>query len=136
MESADLSLDAAYGLLSESRRRYVLYYFLDNDHANIERLAIQIAAWESNTRIDDVTEEQTQRVTTSLLHSHIPELADNGIVEYDGRTGDVIVDDEFDEIRETAAQARATEDDIPITGSSRESFLYSEPLPSSKTEHQ
>ncbi|MDQ2051960.1 hypothetical protein RBH26_15895, partial [Natronolimnohabitans sp. A-GB9] len=51
MQSEDDSLDAVYDLLSESRRRYVLYYFLDNEHANIEGLSLQIAAWEQDVTI-------------------------------------------------------------------------------------
>ncbi|WP_436343679.1 DUF7344 domain-containing protein [Natronorubrum sp. FCH18a] len=136
MTAADLSLDTIYGMLSESRRRYVLYYFLDNDHANIENLTLQIAAWEHDVTVDAITKEQKQPVTTSLIHSHLPKLADHGLVEYDSRTGDVVIADGFDEIRAMVTRARATEEEVEVTGSSMESFLYSEPITqSSKTDH-
>ncbi|WP_241434243.1 DUF7344 domain-containing protein [Natronorubrum tibetense] len=128
MTLSNLSLDTIYGMLSEPRRRYVLYYFLDNDHANIESLSLQIAAWAQDDTVDAITEEQKQSVTTSLIHSHLPKLEDHGLVEYDGRTGDVIVDDGFDEIRMTIGRARAAEEEVEVTGTSMESFLYSEPL--------
>ena len=133
MEAGTLSLDAVYGILSESRRRYLLYYFLESDHANIEGLSLQIVAWEQDVPIDTVSEAQKQRVTSSLIHSHLPKLEDNGIVEYDDRTGDVVVSDGFDEVRETVRQAREMEDDVTVAGSSMESFLYSEPVASSNS---
>ena len=136
MESDALSLDAVYGILSESRRRYLLYYFLENDHANVEGVALQLAAWEADVSIDAVTEARKRRVTTSLLHSHLPKLEDHDIVEYDDRTGDVIVGEGFDEIRETVRRARESEDEVPVAGPSRESFLYSEPMPSSNADRQ
>ncbi len=128
MTVSALSLDTIYGMLSESRRRYVLYYFLENDHANIESLSLQIAAWSQDVTVDAITEEMKESVTTSLIHSHLPKLEDHGLIEYDGRTGDVIVADGFDEIRTTISRARAAEEEVEVTGSSIESFLYSEPL--------
>ncbi len=136
MESERPSLDAVYEILSESRRRYLLYYFLENDHANVESVSLQIAAWEQEKSIEDVTEAEKQRVTASLVHSHLPRLEDHGLVEHDSRTGDVIAGDGFAEIRETVRQARANEDEVTVTGSSMESFLYSEPVPSSNRERQ
>ena len=133
MEAGTLSLDAVYGILSESRRRYLLYYFLENDHANIEGLSLQIVAWERDVPIDTVDEAQKQRVMSSLIHSHLPKLEDHDVVEYDDRTGDIVVSDGFDELRETVRQAREMEDDITVAGSSMESFLYSEPVVSSNT---
>ncbi|ELY49190.1 DUF7344 domain-containing protein [Natronolimnohabitans innermongolicus] len=136
MERADCTLDDIYELLSESRRRYILYYFLDNEHANVEGLSLQIAAWELDSTVDVVTEERKQRVTTSLIHSHLPKLADYGLIEYDGRTGDVVATDELDDVCDTIARARRAEDDVTITGSSTESVLYSEPLTSSSRPSQ
>ncbi|WP_238709596.1 DUF7344 domain-containing protein [Natronorubrum halophilum] len=119
MTTLDLSLDSMYGILSEPRRRYVLYYFLDNDHANIEELSLQIVAWERHVSVDGVSEEQTQRLTSSLIHTHIPLLADHGLVDYDSRTGDIIIADGFADIRVTANRARSIEEgEVELTGSS------------------
>ncbi|WP_238717531.1 DUF7344 domain-containing protein [Natronorubrum halophilum] len=119
MTTPDLSLDSMYGILSEPRRRYVLYYFLDNDHANIEELSLQIVAWEQRISIDEVSEEQTQRLTSSLIHTHIPLLAGHGLVDYDSRTGDIIIADGFADIRVTANRARSIEEgEVELTGSS------------------
>lgn len=136
MTTEDLSLDSIYGILSESRRRYVLYYFLDNDHANIESIALQITAWEQDVTIDAVSEAAKQRVMTSLVHQHLPKLADYGIVEYDARAGDIVVTTRFSEIRDAVEIAKASEDGIELTGSSKESFLYSEPASSSNEQCQ
>lgn len=136
MTTADLSLDSIYGILSESRRRYVLYYFLDNDNANIESIALQITAREQDVAIDTVSEAAKQRVLTSLVHQHLPKLADYGIVEYDARSGDIAVTSRFADIRATVEEAKATEDDVELTGLSRESFLYSEPASSGNEQRQ
>lgn len=136
MTTADLSLDSIYGILSEARRRYVLYYFLENEHANVEGLSVEIAAWEQGASIDTVSEEAKKRVTTSLIHSHLPKLADHDLIEYDARTGDIVVSSQFDEIRETVELAKATGDDVQPTGSSTESFLYSEPITRSSNTDQ
>ncbi|MXV63115.1 hypothetical protein GS429_13765 [Natronorubrum sp. JWXQ-INN-674] len=130
------SLDVVYGLLSEARRRYVLYYFLDNEHANIDGLSLQIAAWERDLTVDAVSEDHKQTVMLSLIHSHLPKLADHRLVEYDDRTGDVIADDEFDDIRSTVSRARTDDEQVEVTGDSKESFLYSEPLARSANNDQ
>jgi hypothetical protein len=52
-------------------------------------LASQVAAWEYDTDVDDLTEQERKRVYVSLYQTHIPHLHDAGVVEYDKDSGEV-----------------------------------------------
>lgn len=91
--------DTAHTILSSRRRRFLLYHFLENDHANLTEIALQIAAWEEDTSIEDVSEDLHQQVKIALVHNHLPRLADHGLIEYDTRSGDIVVQDGFAELR-------------------------------------
>lgn len=82
-------LSRVFAALANRRRRYVLYYLRDHDHAQIDELATQIAAWEQDIPRARVTTEATDRVYTDLVHSHLPKLDDYGLVEYDQRSATV-----------------------------------------------
>ncbi|MFC6768175.1 DUF7344 domain-containing protein [Natrinema soli] len=124
----DADFDALYGLLSDSYRRYVLYYLLDSEYANVDGVSLQIAGWEQDIPIENVSEDALNTVTLSLVHNHLPRLVDHGLVNYDRRSGDIIVGDRFDAIRSTVEQARAVEEPDITINNSTESFLYSELL--------
>lgn len=121
-------LDTIYELLSESRRRYVLYYFLESGHANVEGLALQISAWEQDVSIESVSIDEKEAVTLSLIHKHLPRLADHEIITYDQRSGDVVIGDNFDSVRPTVTRTRESEQIGPVVSKPTEPFLYSDPL--------
>jgi len=125
---APSDLDAIYGLLSDPYRRYVLYYFLENERATIDRLALQLAAWEHDKAIESVSEDEKETITVALLHNHLPELEDHEIVTFDQRSGDIVAETGLDSIRSTAERVREVEDPNSIVGNATESFLYSDPL--------
>ncbi|WP_247000639.1 DUF7344 domain-containing protein [Halosolutus gelatinilyticus] len=128
-----LSLDAAYELLSAARRRYVLYYLLENEEGNIDGVALQIAAWEAGIPVTAVSEDDRKAIVISLVHKHIPKLADLEVAEYDARSGDVVTGARFEELRPFVDRARAA-DDATVIDESRESFLYSNPEHGSENE--
>lgn len=83
------TVDDVFTILSNRRRRYALYYV---DHAKgttISDLAEQIAAWEYDLDISEVTSTQRKRVYNSLQQTHLPKLDDAGYVDYDSRKGTV-----------------------------------------------
>jgi hypothetical protein len=86
------ALDATLDLLSNRRRRYVLYYLRKRGEAvTIEELAGQVASWESET--DRQVDEE--RVLADLYHSQLPQLAEADTVTFDPDEGYVtLVDDE------------------------------------------
>jgi DNA-binding transcriptional ArsR family regulator len=73
-------VSAAFDLLRDARRRGVLYMLKQNGRTTIDELAHRIAAWQST---DGEESADPVAVKTSLVHAHLPKLADAGAVEYD-----------------------------------------------------
>ncbi|RQG86139.1 hypothetical protein EA462_16845 [Natrarchaeobius halalkaliphilus] len=103
-----------YDLLSNSRRRLVLYSLLDGDNATIDELTREIALTEGRATDEDVMEE----IEISLVHNHVPRLVDHGIVEYDGRDDRVELTKRFDDIQAAVERSKEIEvDGVPATQS-------------------
>lgn len=87
---AKLSQDVVFDLLSSARRRYVLSY-LQQDGGTVDfgTLAKHVAAWENDTAVEELTNQEQKRVYVSLYQTHIPKLEDAGIVNYDQERGTV-----------------------------------------------
>ena len=91
-----LTMDAAFRLLSDRRRRYVLYHLRDVERVTtLDALTEQVAHWEGTGRDADANAE---RIAVSLVHNHLPKLEESGVVEYDRRQGDVVTAEQFDEV--------------------------------------
>ncbi|ELY42104.1 DUF7344 domain-containing protein [Natronorubrum sulfidifaciens] len=104
-------MEAACSLLAESERRYLLYELATHRGANLEDVVSQLAAWEHDTQPSQVDSERKQRLYISLVHNHLPRLADHGIIEYDLRSGDIVLSNGFDDIKPLLEQFKQTEDD-------------------------
>lgn len=89
------SRDEVFTALSNQRRRNVILYL--NDHAGDARvrdIAEQLAAWENDLEIPEVTYKQRKRVYTALHQSHLPKLADSGFIAYERDRGLVSLTEE------------------------------------------
>ncbi|WP_232819747.1 MULTISPECIES: hypothetical protein [Haloprofundus] len=53
----------------------------------IRELAEQVAAWENDCRIEELTYKQRKRVYTSLHQTHLPKLDSYGIIDYEQGRG-------------------------------------------------
>lgn len=74
-------LDDFFEAMADSHRRYVLYYFRENDDvASIDDLLPFVLAHDSEG-------SDRETVTTRLHHVTLPKLADCGFLEYDPRSG-------------------------------------------------
>jgi putative lipase involved disintegration of autophagic bodies len=84
-----ISKDAAFHLLQNSRRRAVLRYLIDNDDDvySMREVTEQVAAWENDTTIAELTSNERQRVYIALYQSHLPKLNETNIIEYNRDRG-------------------------------------------------
>lgn len=81
--SASLTTDVVFRVLSNRRRRYTLHYLLQRGTAvKMRTLTEQIAAWEYEIPTDAVTHDQRKRVYTALRQTHLPMMADSGVIDY------------------------------------------------------
>lgn len=88
----ELTEDLIFDILSSSRRRYVLYCLQEADEPmEVTDLAEQIAAWENDTEVSELSAQERKRVYVSLYQTHVPKLASAGVVEYDEDAGTVIL---------------------------------------------
>ena len=88
------SRDEVFTALSNRRRRHVIGYLKENgDDAAVRDIAEQVAAWENDLEIPDVTYKQRKRVYTALHQSHLPKLAEYGFIDYEPDRGLVSMTD-------------------------------------------
>jgi len=89
-EDEPLTQDVVFDILSSARRRYVLYLLRTEDApVELTELAEDVAAWENDTTVAELTKQQRKRVYVSLYQTHVPKLEDAGLVNYDQDTGEV-----------------------------------------------
>ena len=88
-ETRFLSREEIFEVLSSKRRQYILHYLDKHDGGEIELrdLVDYVAARENDTPIKELNGAQRKRVYTGLRQSHLPKLADVGIIEYEQRRG-------------------------------------------------
>lgn len=71
--------------LSNHRRRFTLYACHQADgEMTLSDLAEQVAAWEYDKPLPEVTSNERKRVYTSLQQHHLSKLEDAGLIEFDG----------------------------------------------------
>lgn len=89
-DSEELVPDEIFEILSNHRRRMVLYYLRKHgNEAPVKELAAEIAAMENEVSVDELTSEQRKRVYVSLYQTHLPMLAELNVIDYDKEAGDV-----------------------------------------------
>jgi hypothetical protein len=83
-----LSEDLIFDVLKNRRRRYTLHYLKQQDRpVELSELAEQVAAWENDTTVEGLSANERKSVYTSLYQTHLPKLADAGIVDYNQSRG-------------------------------------------------
>ena len=87
-DAASLSKDEIFHLLQNERRRLVLRYLRGTDGpVRMRDVAEQVAAWEHDTTVEELTSKQRQRVYIPLYQSHLSKLDEAGLIEYQKNRG-------------------------------------------------
>jgi hypothetical protein len=85
---ASISPDDLFHALQKERRRLVIRYLLDHaGPVDVPSLVDQIGAWEQETDVGTLSEEQRQRIYVDLYQSQLPKLDAQGFVDYDQSRG-------------------------------------------------
>lgn len=85
--SAELSLDDAFAILSNQRRRFTLHYLGRMEgKTTLSELAEHVAAWENEKPIEEVTSEERKRVYTALQQFHLSKMDEMGLLRFDSQT--------------------------------------------------
>ena len=93
-----LGRDMSFHLLESQRRRWAIRYLNHERSAELADLAEQVAAWENETTVDQITSEQRRRAYTSLQQVHLPKLHDSGVVDFDVDRGTVKATDRVEDL--------------------------------------
>ncbi len=102
-------------LFEAPRRRYLLYcLYLYSNPVLLSDITYQVTIWEGNQRSDDVAEER-YHTYMSLYHDHLPELADEGLVEYDQQEDVVTLGPKKGEIEERLERQLSQEIDTLLS---------------------
>lgn len=92
--SPEISPDLVFDILSSQRRRMVLFYLRQLDGmAQVNEIAKEIASMENDLPVEELTRQQKKRVYVSLYQTHLPKLAQAGIIDYDREEGQVALTD-------------------------------------------
>lgn len=87
-------LDQVFGILKNSRRRLVLEYVADTDgQVSLSEVAEQIAAWENDKDVKQITSSERKRVYVGLYQCHLPKMDSVGIISFDKARGTIEVQD-------------------------------------------
>jgi len=98
-EGGELTQDTVFEILSNSRRRFMLSYLHEHEGpVDLMDLANEIAAWENDTTVEELTDKQSKRVYVSVYQTHVPKLVSTGLIEYDSDSGLIELSDRASEI--------------------------------------
>lgn len=86
---SDDSLGDIHRLLSHSMRRSLLRLLRETDETKVETLSTKLVEVDENISAGMNGEEGAERIELLLHHTHLPKLADFGILEYDRSAGEV-----------------------------------------------
>ncbi|WP_435179757.1 DUF7344 domain-containing protein [Halorussus sp. AFM4] len=83
-ESTHASREEVFDAVKNLRRRYVLYYLQRyGGPVELGELAEQIAAWENDATVSEVSPGQRKSVYSALHQTHLPKLEAAGVLRYD-----------------------------------------------------
>lgn len=98
-----ISFDDMVGALAHVQRRRLLIELLEHDQQTDSPVVIDDAASAS----------ETVNRTVLMRHTHLPKLADHGLIEWDDKTLEVMEGPNFEEIRPLLELLDAHDQELP-----------------------
>jgi len=96
-DESDLQRDEIFDLMSNHRRRYAIHYCKQTDGpVSLSDLAEQVAAWEYEKDVAELTADERKTVYTSLQQTHLPRLDRAGVVTFEN--GDVELTEQVEQL--------------------------------------
>lgn len=95
----DVEADDLFDVLSDARRRFVLACL--REYATpmaLADVADELATWEHDAPITQISEEEVTSLYLSLYHMHIPKMDDAGIIEYSQERDAVALTEDSEDI--------------------------------------
>ncbi|MFB6176129.1 MAG: hypothetical protein ABEI99_03100 [Halobaculum sp.] len=87
-EPEPLPLDHVFEVLKNQRRRYVLQYLAETDGpVSMSDLAEQVAAWENDKPVEQLTSSERKRVYVGLYQCHLPKMDGMDVVSFNKPRG-------------------------------------------------
>lgn len=94
-----LSYDEIFGICGNGRRRLALEYLeAQGGSAPLSSLAENVAMEETETPVDRLDRSERKSVYNSLYQTHVPQLEEAGVVDYDADESVVALGERFDEV--------------------------------------
>ena len=82
--NASLSSDEIHELLSNPRRRHAIHLMKHDDGTtDLSTLAEEVAAWENDKPVTEVTSDERHLVYSSIQQNHIPQMERAGVITHD-----------------------------------------------------
>ncbi|WP_225335557.1 DUF7344 domain-containing protein [Halomicrobium urmianum] len=92
--------DGLFDVLSDPQRRFALQYLRGaSGSVTVGELVTELVAWEVGRPVSERTSVDRSAVEIALVHTHLPKLAEAGLVSYDAAEGSVALADRTDEVR-------------------------------------
>lgn len=104
-----ISLDTVFDLLSDERRRYVLYSLHEQSGpVSVDELVETIRTWENDPPTQNALEE-VDALKVELQHHHLPKTAEVEFVQYQPEQGVIQIEGTSPEIDALVTIARVIE---------------------------
>lgn len=93
--------DELFDILSHSHRRFILQHLQTaNTPLSVNEVAKELVAWKNSlAAADQLGEDKTAHVEISLVHSHLPKMAETGFIRYDKTQQTVTLGDRTEEVQ-------------------------------------
>ncbi|ELY61157.1 DUF7344 domain-containing protein [Natronolimnohabitans innermongolicus] len=90
-EASARTIDDAFGLLADQRRRLLLEVMRTyGEELTLPDVAEEVAVRETGRQVPNISAERVHETYLSLYHDHLPRLVDAGLLEYD-QEGDLVI---------------------------------------------